>query len=595
MNVPERINALRLLMKEKKIDAYIVPSADSHQSEYVGEYFKARAFLTGFTGSYGTAVITLTAAGLWTDGRYFIQAEKELAGSGITLYKIGNPGVPTIEEYLDSVLPQGGTLGFDGRMISMSTGKNFAQTFAEKQISLEDRYDLVDSIWKERPSLSKEPIFLLEEMYSGESTASKLSRVRDAMKEAGASMHILATLDDIAWLLNFRGNDVAYTPVALCYAVITMEHVHLFMDKEKIPKEVRENFAENGIVLHPYDTVYDFTSDMEETETILLDPKRFNYKLYRCIPPQVKIVEQRNPSVLMKAVKNETEIANIKKAHTKDAVAHTKFLYWLKTRFGKEPITELSASEKLLQLRAEQEGFLYPSFEPICAYGAHAAMCHYTSSEESNCELKEGALFLTDTGGHYLEGSTDITRTVALGNISDRLKADFTNVLRGNLALANANFLYGCTGENLDILARQFLWNAGLDYNHGTGHGVGYLLSIHEAACRITWKQSKEPSQAFEDGMVVTDEPGIYVEQSHGIRLENELLVRKGPQNEYGQFLHFEVLTYVPFDLDAIDISLLSEEEKKLLNGYHKQVYEMVSPYLTEAEKDWLRYYTREI
>ena len=595
MNVPERIHALRLLMEEKKIDAYIVPSADSHQSEYVGEYFKARAFLTGFTGSYGTVVITLTAAGLWTDGRYFIQAEKELAGSGITLYKIGNPGVPTIEEYLDSVLPQGGILGFDGRMISMAAGKNFTRTFAEKQISLEDRYDFVDSIWTGRPSLSKEPIFLLEEMYSGESTISKLSRVRDAMKEAGASMHILVTLDDIAWLLNFRGNDVAYTPVALCYAVITMEHVHLFMDEEKLSKEIREHFAENGVVLHPYDTVYDFVADIEKTETVLLDPERFNYKLYCSIPPQVKIVEQRNPTVLMKAIKNETEIANIKKAHTKDAVAHTKFLYWLKTRFGKEPITELSASEKLLQLRAEQEGFFSPSFEPICAYGAHAAMCHYTSSEESNCELKEGALFLTDTGGHYLEGSTDITRTVALGNISDRLKADFTNVLRGNLALANANFLYGCTGENLDILARQFLWNAGLDYNHGTGHGVGYLLSIHEAACRITWKHTKEPSQVFEDGMVVTDEPGIYVEQSHGIRLENELLVRKGPQNEYGQFLHFEVLTYVPFDLDAIDVSLLSEEEKKRLNGYHKQVYEIVSPHLTEAEKDWLRYYTREI
>lgn len=594
MNVPERINALRLLMEEKKIDAYIIPSADSHQSEYVGEHFKARAFLTGFTGSNGTAVITRDDAGLWTDGRYFIQAQKELEGTGITLYKMGNPGVPTITEYLEAVLPHGGTLGFDGRMVSMQAGKTFAGLFAHKQLHLEDRYDLVDSIWEERPPLSEAPIHLLSERFCGESTASKLGRLRQAMKEAGAAAHLVITLDDIAWLLNFRGNDVAYTPVALCYAVITMEQVHLFMNEKKVSQKIREYFAKNGVLQHPYDEVYPFVEGLEEN-SILLDPNRCNYALYRRIPQGTAIIEGQNPCVLLKAVKNETEIANIRNAHRKDAVACTKFLYWLKTTFQKETITECSASEKLEQLRSEQEGFLSPSFEPICAYGANAAMCHYTSSAETDCALKEGALFLFDTGGHYLEGSTDITRTVALGSVSDKMKEDYTNVLRGNLALSHAVFLQGCTGEHLDILARQFLWHSGLDYNHGTGHGVGYLLSIHEGPCRISWKPSSEGSHPLESGMIVTDEPGVYVEQSHGIRLENELLVRRGLQNEAGQFLQFEVLTYVPFDLDAMELSLLTEAEKLELNRYHKQVYEIVSPHLTEEEAMWLKDATREI
>lgn len=594
MHVNDRIYELRRLMKEKNIDAYIVPSADNHQSEYVGEHFKSRAYITGFTGSAGTAIITHNEAGLWTDGRYFIQAEKELSGTDIRLYKSGNPKVPTIEEYLDIVLPENGSLGFDGRVISMSEGKHYAEKYAYKNITIVDKYDLVGEIWKNRPVMSEYPAFLLNEKYSGESTASKLNRIRTAMKEAGATIHLLITLDDIAWMLNIRGRDVMYSPLVLSYAAIMQDCVHLFINEVKLSSEIKNSFSKDNVILHPYNDIYYFVSQLDSDEIVLLDPARLNYALYSNIPADIKIVEAMNPSILFKATKNEVEIENIKKAHIKDAVAHTKFLYWLKTHLGKETITELSASEKLERFRAEQEGFLWPSFSPISAYGAHAAMCHYSSSRETNCELKEGTFYLTDTGGNYIEGSTDITRTVALGEVSDESKLHFTNVLRGNLALSKAKFLYGCTGTNLDILARQYLWNIDLDFKHGTGHGIGYLLNIHEAPCRIGW-QSRGEETVLEAGMILSNEPGIYIENSHGIRLENELLVRKGTKNEYGQFLHFEVITYVPFDLDAIDVSLLREDERKQLNAYHKLVYEIISPYLDEKEREWLKVNTRGI
>ena len=595
MTVQEKLTALRQLMSQHNIDVYLIPSADNHQSEYVGEYFKSRAFITGFTGSAGTAVITMDKAGLWTDGRYFIQAEKELSGSGIELYKMGNPCVPTVDEFLDSVLPENGVLGFDGRVISMSDGKKYKEKFAYKNVQVEDKYDLVDVIWAERPAMSEYPVFILEEKYSGESTTSKLSRMREEIKKVGATAHLLITLDDIAWLLNFRGRDVAYTPVVLSYAIIMMDCVHLFINEKKLSNEVQAVLAKDNVILHPYNDIYEFTAALTSDEVVLLDPARLNFALYNRIPTNIKIVEAINPALLFKAVKNDVEIQNIKKAHNKDAIAHTKFMHWVKTTYDKETLTELSASDKLEAFRAEQENFLWPSFAPISAYGPHAAMCHYSSSEETNVVLEGGTLYLTDTGGNYMEGSTDITRTVALGEISDELKRDFTNVLRGNLALSRAKFLYGCSGQNLDILARQFLWSEYQDFNHGTGHGVGYLLSIHEPACRFNWRTIEETVRPLEDGMVITDEPGIYIENSHGIRSENELLVRKDVKNEYGQFMKFEVITFVPFDLDAIDASLLNEEEKAQLNAYHKQVYDIVAPHLSDVERDWLKIYTREI
>lgn len=594
MIIQERITALRRLMDEKNIDVYIIPSADNHQSEYVGEYFKCRAYITGFTGSAGTAVITKEQVGLWTDGRYFIQAEKELSGTDIQLYKSGNPGVPTVDEFLNTVLPQNGIFGFDGRVISASDGKKYEQNFAHKHVRIESNFDLIGEIWKNRPSISKEPIFLLEEQYTGETRISKLKRMREHMTEVGATAHLLITLDDIAWLFNFRGRDTAYTPVALCYAVIRMDSVHLFMDQDKISDDIQTVFTKENIILHPYNDVYEFMKELDDKQVIMVDPLRLNYALYRSLANKYKLVEETNPSIFWKAMKNETEIKNTKSAHIKDAVAHTKFMYWVKTRWNKELITELSASEKLERLRAEQEHFLWPSFEPISAFGANAAMCHYSSSEETNVPLRAGSFFLTDTGGHYLEGSTDITRTIAIGEVSEELKRHFTNVLRGNLALSRTKFLYGCTGENLDILARQFLWNMHLDYKHGTGHGVGHLLSVHEGPCNIRW-QHRDTAIPLEEGMILSDEPGVYIENSHGIRLENELLVTKDVENEYGQFMRFEVLTFVPFDLDAIDVSLLQEDEKEQLNAYHQQVYDMVSPYLNEDEKEWLKVYTRSI
>lgn len=595
MNVSDRIKKLRSLMEEKQIDAYIVPSADNHQSEYVGEHFKSRAFITGFTGSAGTAVITKDDAGLWTDGRYFIQAESQLSGSEITLYRMGNAQVPTISEYLDSVLPENGTLGFDGRVIAMQEGKDFAEQFSHKNIHIEYTYDLIDAVWEDRPALASEPVFLLDEKYSGETTASKLSRLRDYMKEKDANVHILTTLDDIAWLLNIRGNDIMYSPLVLSYAVITLKEVHLFIDEHRLDEHVKAALKKDNVVFHSYNDIYTFVKNFDSGHTILIDPARINYALYNNIPDSTKKVEETNPTILYKAIKNDVEIENIKKAHIKDGIAHTKFMYWLKTNLGKEKITEMSASAKLESLRAEQEGFLWPSFEPICAFKSHAAMCHYASSAETDCELTAGSLFLTDTGGNYYEGSTDITRTVALGEINDELKLHFTTVLRSMMNLSRAKFLYGCCGYNLDILARQPMWELGLDYNHGTGHGVGYLLSIHEGPAGFRWRFNGQETPPLEAGMVITDEPGIYIEGSHGIRTENELLVRKGEQNEYGQFMYFEPITYVPIDLDAVNPDLLRADEKDWLNAYHKQVYTILAPHLTKEEEEWLRIYTREI
>lgn len=595
MNINERLFQLRQLMKENHIDVYIVPSADNHQSEYVGDHFKARAFISGFTGSAGTAVITQTEAGLWTDGRYFIQAAAELEGSEFKLYKMGNPGVPTIDEYLDTVLTQDAILGFDGRVISMSQGASYEKKFSYKNIRISYELDLIDCIWEDRPEMSKAPVFLLSEGYSGESCSSKLTRVRSAMKENGATAHLLITLDDIAWLFNMRGRDVSYMPVVLSYAIVMMDCVHLFIDETKLSDDIKTLFANDNILLHPYNDIYDFVKNMDTKETILLDPARLNYALFNSIPKNIKIIEKTNPCILFKAMKNDVEIKNIKHAHIKDGVAHTKFMYWLKNTIGKESITELSASAKLESLRAEQPDFLWPSFEPICAYGSNAAMCHYSSSEETNCELKEGNFFLTDTGGNYYDGSTDITRTCAIGTVSDELKFHFTSVVRAMLGLARGKFLYGCTGQNLDILARQYLWNNELDYNHGTGHGVGYLLSIHEDPCGFRWRSVPNGNPPLEAGMILTDEPGIYIEGSHGIRIENELLICKGTENEYGQFMHFEPITFVPIDLDAINPDLLTLAEKEQLNEYHKQVYERISPYLTPEEAEWLKTYTRAI
>ena len=595
MTIQERLAKLREQMQEKGVDFYVVPTADFHQSEYVGEHFKARKFITGFSGSAGTAVITKTEARMWTDGRYFIQAAEQMAGTTVELMKMAEPGVPSIVEYLRNEMPEGGVLGFDGRVVSMGEGQVYEEIVNEKNGKIIYDYDLIDAVWEDRPELSKKPAFALDLKYTGETTASKLQRIREFMKEKGATTHVITTIDDICWILNMRGDDIDYFPLVLSYAIMTMDEFHLYINTDKLSEEMKEAFAKDGIVLHDYNDVYEDIKKVGDDEVILLDPSRLNYALYSNIPENVKKVEELNPAVLFKTIKNDVEIENMRKAQIKDGVAHVRFMKWIKDNYKTMKITEMSASDKLDEFRMEMGNFIRPSFEPISSYGEHAALCHYTSSPETDVELKEGTIFLTDTGAGFYEGSTDITRTYALGEIPDRIKEDFTLVVMCNLGLASARFLEGCTGINLDLLARKPLWDRDLDFKHGTGHGVGYLLNIHESPASFRWRYRPGDTAPLAEGMVITDEPGLYIEGSHGIRIENELLVRKGNKNEYGQFMYLEPITYVPIDLDALKVEIMSEHEKQLLNDYHKTVYEHLSPYLTEEENEWLRKYTRAI
>ena len=595
--IKQRIENIRDLMKEKNIYAYIVPSSDYHQSEYVGDYFKSREFMSGFTGSSGTLIISMDEAGLWTDGRYFIQAENELKDSGIKLFKMGEEGVPTIGEYLLEKLPKNSTLGFDGRVMSVKEGQSLANKLAFKGINIEYKYDLVNDIWEDRCSLPTEKAFLLGVEYSGEGFSDKLSRIRAVMKEKKATTHILASLDDIAWLFNIRGRDVKSNPVVLSYAVITIDSVYLFIDKNKIGKDIRAELSKENVQIKGYEEVYEFIKNIDENEVVLIDTSKVNYAIYNNIPSNVQKIEERNPSILFKSIKNEIELKNIRNSHIKDGVAFTKFMYWLKNNIGKIEITEISATQKLEEFRREQDKFIEPSFSTIAAYKDHAAMMHYSATEESNYKLEPRDLFLVDSGGQYFDGTTDITRTIALGPIPENVRKDFTNVVRGMIRLSKAKFLYGCRGYNLDILARGPLWEEGIDYKCGTGHGIGFVLNVHEGPNGFRWKvrEDIDDSCILEEGMVTTNEPGVYVENSHGIRIENEIVVRKAEKNEYGQFMDFEVITFAPIDLDAIDESLILKDEKVYLNNYHKQVYDKISPYLNEEEKQWLKTYTREI
>ena len=595
--IKQRIENIRDLMKEKNIYAYIVPSSDYHQSEYVGDYFKSREFMSGFTGSAGTLIISMDEAGLWTDGRYFIQAEQELKDSGIKLFKMGEEGVPTIEEYLLEKLPKNSTLGFDGRVMSVKEGQSLANKLAFKGINIEYKYDLVNDIWEDRCSLPTEKAFLLGTEYSGESFSDKLSRIRAVMKEKKATTHILASLDDIAWLFNIRGRDVKSNPVVLSYAVISIDSVYLFIDKNKIGEDIRAELSKENVQIKGYEEVYEFIKNIDENEVVLIDTSKVNYAIYNNIPSNVQKIEERNPSILFKSIKNEIELKNIRNSHIKDGVAFTKFMYWLKNNIGKIEITEISATQKLEEFRREQDKFIEPSFSTIAAYKDHAAMMHYSATEESNYKLEPRDLFLVDSGGQYFDGTTDITRTIALGPIPENVRKDFTNVVRGMIRLSKAKFLYGCRGYNLDILARGPLWEEGIDYKCGTGHGIGFVLNVHEGPNGFRWKVREDIDDTciLEEGMVTTNEPGVYVENSHGIRIENEIVVRKAEKNKYGQFMDFEVITFAPIDLDAIDESLILKDEKVYLNNYHKQVYDKISPYLNEEEKQWLKTYTREI
>lgn len=598
MNVTERIAKLRSLMAERGIDAYIVPTADFHQSENAGEYFKCREFISGFDGSYGTVVIAKEDAGLWTDGRYWTQAERQIAGSGIRLFHMFEDGVPTMEEYLAATLPENGKIAFDGRVVSMEEGQDLEKALAAKNIQFEYSLDLIGDVWGEdRPAISGEPVFVLEEKYAGESVASKLSRVREVMKDNGATVHVIASLDDVAWLTNLRGNDIEFYPLIFSYALVTMDGMDLFIDEKKLNEAAKALLAENNITIKPYNDIYEAIKEIPAGESVMIDPMKMNYALYNNIPKGVAKVEHQNPTILMKAMKNEIELKNIREAHIKDGIAVTKFMYWMKTNVGKMKITELSASAKLESLRKEQDGYIHDSFEPICAYKDHAAMMHYAPTPETDVDVLPEGLFLNDTGGGYYEGSTDITRTFVMGPISDELKTHFTAVVRAMMNLSRAKFLYGCYGFNLDVLARGPVWDLGIDFKCGTGHGVGYLSNIHEPPTGFRWQivKSKNEHHKLEEGMVLTDEPGIYIEGSHGIRIENEMITHKAEKNEFGQFMNFETITFVPIDLDGIAPDEMTKFEREWLNNYHAQVYEKIGPHLNEEEREWLKEYTRAI
>lgn len=615
----ERINQLRVLMKDKNIDAYIVCTQDFHSSEYVGEYFKEREYLSGFTGSAGTLVITYNKAALWTDGRYYLQAEEQLSVSNIELMKMGQKNVDTIEQYLtksfkDIIKKSNAvdsscdnlkkshyelnkfTIGFDGRTVN----NNFVEHLKTKiklDISIYADEDLVGQVWKDRPLLSAKPVWELDFGYTGRLREEKLETLREEMEKTDSDICVLASLDDIAWLLNLRGNDIQYNPVFLSYMIIDMNHAVLYANEAIFSNKIKEQLELTQIAIKPYNEVYIDIAKIDSNKTVLVDYDKINYRLVHLIPSECKIQNIQNPIVRMKAIKNNIECDNMRKAHLKDGIAVTKFMYWLKTNVGKIEITELNAAKKLEELRANQEGYIGASFAPIMAYGKHGAIVHYCATQESDVKLEKKGFLLSDTGAHYLEGTTDITRTYVLGELQSEEKAAFTLVLRGNLNLASARFKYGITGLHLDILARQPLWENGLDYNHGTGHGVGYVLNVHEGPNCIGWqiKPDKIKDTILEEGMITSNEPGLYLTNEFGIRHENLILCKMLCETEYGKFMGFETLTLVPFDLEGIDKTLLSDREIDWLNKYHQYVYKMLAPYFEGNELKWLQMATKMI
>lgn len=590
----KNLEKLQSILKEKNIAAYIIPTSDYHMSEYVSDHFKARKNLSGFTGSAGTLVVRENDAFLWTDGRYFIQAEAQLKDSGVTLMKMAQPGVDTIEEFLNKNLKNGDTLAFDYKVIDTAYALKLQKLLNHINFL---NIDLIDLVWDDRPKLPFSMLYILEDIFSGETFKNKLQKVRLEMEKHNVTAHIITKLEDEAWLYNLRANDVASTPVFLSFTLITKDQIYLFIDSHKLNNEVISYLNDNNIIVRDYEEVYDFISTLKN-ETILLDFNQVNYNIYQSVCENNKIINESNPTCLLKAVKNNVEIENTKKAHIKDGVAIVKAIYWLKTNVGKTEISEISFSDYLLSKRQEQKGFIETSFTTIAGFKEHAAMMHYSATPESDYKLTDdGSFFLVDSGGHYLEGTTDITRTFALGRVSDEMKLHYTTVLKSVINLASANFLNGCSGLNLDILARGPIWDLGIDYKCGTGHGVGHILSVHEAPNGFRWKvvPERKDNATLQPGMITTDEPGIYLEGKYGIRTENELLCIDKGTNEWGHFLAFETITMCPIDLDAIDASLLNQKQKDWLNNYHKQVYETLSPFLTNDEKDWLKEYTKEI
>lgn len=588
MDIPERLTALRARMAKAGVTLYLVPTSDFHGSEYVGEYFKCREYLSGFTGSAGTLLVEETQAWLWTDGRYFLQAQRQLEGSGITLMRMGEEGVPTLPEKLAELCGPGAVLGFDGRTLSA----RFVNSLRRKLpgLALRPGLDLAGEVWPGRPALSQQPVWELPAEAAGRTRAQKLADIRAGMRAEGAGLLLLTCLDEIAWLFNLRGDDVACCPVFLAYALVEEDHARLFAAREAFSQELAASLKADGVELCPYGDIFAALRALPGGSALWLDSATANYSLFCSLPAGTHVTDKPSPAVLAKSVKNDAEIQGEKTAHLYDGIALTKFIYRLKTG-GAEGLTELSAADILEELRRHQPGYLGPSFETISAYGPHGAVVHYAPTPETDLPLQARGFLLVDSGGQYRTGTTDVTRTIALGPLTGQERQLYTAVLRGHLALAAARFRQGCTGRNLDYLARAPLWEKGLDYNHGTGHGVGFLLNVHEGPNNIRWRPAQNPADdaVLLPGMITSDEPGIYLDGRFGVRLENLLLCTQAQRTEYGVFLSFEPLTLAPFDRQAILPGEMTREELALLNRYHQRVYETLAPHLSPEEARWLQ------
>ena len=583
--IDDRIEKLRYFMKENNINGYIITLSDFHNSEYPCDFFKGVEYLSGFTGSNGTIFVDSKNCYLWTDGRYFTQCENEIKGTQIKMMKMAVEGEDTLYQIIEKKLNSGDCLAFDGRTVSFNEYKKFEEIAKKKNFRIKTGIDLLDKVWEDRPSLPKEKVYLLDEKFSGESLESKLKRLREKMKEKNATVHILSTLEDIGWLLNLRGNDIEYNPFVLAYAIISMERVLLFTDISKFSTEIKNYFNENNIELFDYFDFYNYLENILLKNKILLDYDNVNCFIVKSINKNIEIINGENPTVSLKAIKNETEIKNTINAHIKDGIAVTKLMYWLKNQKDYSKIKEMDIVEKVEEFRQEQDGYLGNNFSTISAFGKNSPMMHYLPSLDSNATLEEGNFLLLDSGGHYFEGSTDITRTFAIGNVSSKMKKHYTYVLKSLIDLSKLKFPKGTTCGNLDTVARSVIWNLGLDYRCATGHGVGYLGSVHEGPNILRGKSGV----ILEPNMITTVEPGIYLDGEYGIRLENEILSEKTFKNEYGQYLEFRTITFAPFDRDAIEVEYLDKFEIEWLNKYNEVIFETLKTFLDEKELNWLK------
>lgn len=587
-SIPDRIAALRRAMRRRKLDAYIVPSADPHLSEYLPPRWQGRRWLSGFTGSAGTLVVTRDFAGLWTDSRYWVQAESQLAGTGIELVKAGAPGQPGHADWLAARLKAGARVGVDGNVLGLAAFRSLSSAFAGKDISLDILADLLDEVWTDRPGLPDAPIYEHLPPYATEPRAARLARVREAMRGHGADLHLVSTLDDLAWIFNLRGADVEYNPVFLGHALIGLDHATLFVGQGKVSAELRAALAADGVDVAPYEQATEALGSLQRDQVLLIDPARVTCGVFRQMDPEVPRIEAINPSTLLKSRKSDAELANVREAMAQDGAALCEFFAWFEGALGRERITELTVDERITAARARRPGYVCPSFSTIAGFNANGAMPHYSATPQSHAVIEGDGLLLIDSGGQYLGGTTDITRVVAVGTPSADQKVDFTLVLKGMIALSRAVFPRGTPSPMLDAIARAPIWAGGAEYGHGTGHGVGYFLNVHEGPQVISYRAAPGPHTAMEPGMITSNEPGIYRPGRWGVRIENLVAARPYLSGELGEFLCFETLTLCPIDTRCIDASLLREDEIAWLDDYHAMVRERVGPLVEGAARDWL-------